>query len=190
MTFSRFLSSLLCLSAFVGCGEKKTAQQGVVDETLFYPAFTFINQELSRIDSNDVALFTYQWDGVKEDTGLTEKPAFRQLVETIFTPEMLAEPSRFAFQKRVFMDETIGRITISMDAIDPAATVRRMDILMDPETEAIKSIYAEQILSKGDTLFQKRLTWIAGQQLSAGITRIIQQDTTSSRMKIVWGIPQ
>jgi hypothetical protein len=189
MTSFRLLS-LLCFTALIGCAESEKTPEGIVDGTLFYPAFTFINQELSHIDSNDVALFTYEWDGGKEDTSLTEKPAFRQWVETLFSPEMLAEPSKFAFHKSVFMDETIGRITISLDAVDPAATVRRMDIHMDPETEAIKSIYTEQILKKGDTLLKKRVTWLAGQQLSSAITRIIQQDTLSSRMKIVWGSPQ
>lgn len=190
MTSFRILSSLLCLTAFIGCSGNEKKPEGIVDGTLFYPAFTFINQELSHIDSNDVALFTYEWDGEKEDTSLTEKAAFRQLVESLFSPEMLAQPSKFAYHKTVFMDETIGRITISIDALDPAATVRRMDMHLDPETEAIKSIYTEQITNKGDTLLQKRLTWLAGQQLNTAITRIIQQDTTSSRMKIVWGIPQ
>lgn len=187
----RLLFLIASISAIQACGnQSSTQQQGKIDEKLFYPAFSFINQELSRIDSSDVALFTYRWNGLTVDTSLTEKAAFRQYVESVFTPEMLLEPSRFAFQKRVFMDETIGRVTISMDAIDPEATVRRMDVLMDPETEVIKSIYTEQVFINGDSLIQKRLTWLAGQQLSAGITNIIRQDTIESRLKIVWGIPQ
>lgn len=171
------------------CGNDPT-KTSLIDDKLFYPAFTFINQELRNIDSMDVALFRYQTSGDRTDTTIMEKAAFRKYVESIFSPEMLAEPSKYPFQRRIFMDETIGRITISMDAQDPMATVRRMDMLLDPETDAIKSIYAEILRVEGEKTLFRKMTWTSGLQLTEGIEETDRSDTLSSRRRIVWGIPQ
>ena len=88
------------------------------------------------------------------------------------------------------MDETIGKITITMDALNPAATVRRMDMLMDPESDAIKSIYAEISKVEGDKKVFRKMTWTAGLQLTAGIEEISGRDTHYSRLRILWGTPQ
>lgn len=171
------------------CGNDRE-KSGVIDDKLFYPAFTFINQELRIIDSMDVALFRYHTSGDRTDTTIIEKAAFRKYVESIFSPEMLSEPSRYPFQRRIFMDETIGRITISMDAQDPAATVRRMDMLLDPETDAVKSIYAEITWGEGDKTIFRKMTWTSGLQLMEGLEERNHSDTLTSRLRIVWGIPQ
>jgi hypothetical protein len=103
---------------------------------------------------------------------------------------MLLEPSKYVFQRRIFMDETIGRVTISIDALDPGSTVRRMDLLLDPETDAIKSIYAEISTLEGEKTVFRKMTWIAGLQCSEGIEERIGGDTITSRLRIVWGRPQ
>ena len=185
LLLSYFLSMLMLSSC-----HQDDQQKGVIDETLFYPAFTFINQELSAIDSTELAIFRYEMTGDKMDTSIMEKTAFKKYVESIFSPEMLSEPSRYAFQRRVFMDETIGRVTISMDALDPASTVRRMDMLMDPETEEIKSIYTEILRQEGDHTVDSKINWTAGQQLSTGLIEYRGQDTLSRRIRINWGMPQ
>jgi hypothetical protein len=65
-----------------------------------------------------------------------------------------------------------------------------MDMLLDPETDAIKSIYAEILrVEGGKTLFRK-MTWTSGLQLTEGIEETDRSDTLSSRLRIVWGIPQ
>jgi hypothetical protein len=188
----RALISLWLLSGILSsCGEKPAKNgAGVIDEKLFYPVFTFVNRELNSIDSMDVALFTYRKKVQREDTTIMEKAEFRRYVESVFTPEMLAEPSKYAFERRIFMDETIGRVTISMDAGDPATSVRRMDMLLDPETDAIRSIYLESTKVEGTRTIQRKLTWTAGQQLSEGIVELNGDDTLTSRMRISWGIPQ
>lgn len=180
-----FLSILLLASC-----QQADQQKGVIDETLFYPAFTFINQELRTIDSTDLVIFRYEMTDDKMDTSIIEKTAFRKYVESIFSPDMLSEPSRYAFQRHVFMDETIGRVTLSMDALDTASTVRRMDMLMDPETEEIKSIYIEILRQEGDHTVDSKINWTAGQQLSVGILEYHKQDTLSKRIRINWGMPQ
>lgn len=180
-----FLSILLLSSC-----HQEDKQAGVIDEKLFYPAFTFINQELRSIDSTDLAIFKYEMTEDKMDTSIMEKAAFKKYVESIFSPDMLSEPSRYAFKRRVFMDETIGRVTISMDALDPGSTVRRMDMLMDPESEEIKSIYTEISKQEGDRTIDSKINWTAGQQLSAGILEYRAQDTLSTRVRINWGMPQ
>lgn len=188
----RSLLSFCLLSVILSsCGEEP-AKNGVavIDEKLFYPVFTFINRELSWIDSMDVALFTYRNIGEREDTTIMEKAEFRRYVESVFTPEMLAEPSKYAFERRIFMDETIGRVTISMDARDPAASVRRLDMLLDPETDAIRSIYLESTKVEGPRTIRRKLTWTAGQQLSEGIVEQQGDETQTSRLRINWGIPQ
>jgi hypothetical protein len=171
------------------CKEDR-GKSGIIDGKLFYPAFTFINQELRSIDSADLAIFRYASIDGREDTTIIEKSAFRQYVETIFSPEMLLEPSKYPFQRRIFMDETIGRVTISIDALDPGSSVRRMDLLLDPETDAIKSIYTEISTEVGEKTMFRKMTWIAGLQCSEGIEQRNGGDTITSRLRIVWGRPQ
>ncbi len=181
--------ALLIWSMLPSCKEDR-GKSGIIDEKLFYPAFTFINQELRTIDSSDLALFRYALIDGREDTTIIEKSSFRRYVEQIFSPEMLFEPSKYVFQRRIFMDETIGRVTISIDARDPGSTVRRMDLLLDPETDAIKSIYAEISTLEGEKTVFRKMTWIAGLQCSEGIEERIGGDTITSRLRIVWGRPQ
>lgn len=183
-------SCLLTVTLLFSACKESSRKAGIIDEKLFYPAFTFINQELEAIDSADLALFKYETIQGREDTSIMEKASFRKYMETVFSPEMLAEPSKYAFERRIFMDETIGKVTISIDALDSHATVHRMDMLLDPETDAVKSIYAE--ISRGDgvkTVFRK-LTWTAGMQYSEGIEERNGGDTVTSRLRIVWGTPQ
>ncbi len=171
------------------CGDDR-GKTGVIDEKLFYPAFTFINQELRSIDSTELVLFRYEMIKDNEDTTIMEKADFRRYVESLFSPELLMEPSKYAFKRSIFMDETIGKVTISIDAQDPAATMRRMDVLMDPETDAIRSIYAEISRQEGARVVFRKMTWTAGLQVSEGIEQRNGRDTLSSRLRIVWGTPQ
>jgi hypothetical protein len=182
--------AILVMMVILTSCDNEPNKTGVSDEKLFYPAFTFISQELRSIDSMDLALFRYEQTGDHEDTTIMEKAAFRKFVESIFTAEMLSEPGKYEYQRRIFMDETIGKITITMDALNPAATVRRMDMLMDPESDAIKSIYAEISKVEGDKKVFRKMTWTAGLQLTAGIEEISGRDTHYSRLRILWGTPQ
>lgn len=134
-----------------------------------------------------VALFQYRTREGITDTSMLEKTSFRLFVESIFSARMMADPGKHPYERRVFMDETIGRITISFDAQDPTALVRRMDMLLDPETEEIRSIYLEQSRQSGDTNFIQKVTWSAGQQLQAGTIEFTPNTTTESRTLIVWG---
>jgi hypothetical protein len=185
-----FLSFILSVFMIFSSCKEDDRKTGMIDEKLFYPAFTFINQELRSIDSADLALFRYETKEGNEDTSIMEKTAFLQYVEAVFTPEMLLEPSRYAFQRRIFLDETIGKVTISIDAVDPGASVKRMDMLLDPETDAIKSIYMEITSTEGPKTVFRKLTWTAGMQWSEGIEEQNGGDTILSRLRIVWGSPQ
>ena len=77
---------LVMMVILTSCDNEPT-KTGVSDEKLFYPAFTFISQELRSIDSMDLALFRYEQTGDHEDTTIMEKAAFRKFVESIFTAE-------------------------------------------------------------------------------------------------------
>jgi len=140
-------------------------------KSLFLPATTFVATELTDIDSLPAAVLRYRTSPQVNDTGIVPKPVFRKLMEGWFGKAFAEAPLHADYRRKVFLDATLGRVTITCDTEDEDATIRRLDILMDPETEAIRSLYVEKVSDSPDGRIIQKLYWSAGRQCRISMTR-------------------
>ena len=133
-------------------------------KNLFLPAITFVAAELDLIDSLPVGVLRYRTTRQGSDTGIVSKPVFRQLMQAWFGKDFAEAPLHTDYRRKVFHDATIGRVTITCDTEDPDANFRRLDILMDPETDAIRSLYVEKVSETPEGKLVQKLYWSAGRQ--------------------------
>lgn len=155
----------IALLALHACHERETDTVPASErKSLFLPATTFVETELRGIDSLPVAVLRYRTSPQGIDTGIVPKPVFRQLMEGWFGKAFAEAPLHADYRRKIFLDATLGRVTITCDTEDEAAPFRRLDILMDPETEAIRSLYVEKISDSQDGKIIQKLYWSAGRQ--------------------------
>ncbi len=156
-------------------------------EKEFYPVIAFIRSELDKLDSMPLAVFTYREEGDLRDTQIISKQSFRQSAEGYFNPDISQTHLKGKYTEKVFMDATINRITLSYDTDDESAEVKKINVLIEPESEKIKSIYLEKRLVSGDTIQIQKMIWSSGRQLQVTTIPIIQgRSGAIVRMAYVW----
>lgn len=160
-------------------------------QSLFLPATTFVAAELAAVDSLPVVVLRHRSVGVQSDTALVPKPVFRELMESWFGKAFVEAPMQHSYKRKVFMDATLGRVTITCDTEDSTAAIQRLDLLMDPETEHIRSLYAEKVtLTEKGKLIQK-LYWSAGRQCRISKNLAHPSDLTAAEnITYTWGTVQ
>lgn len=168
-------NSILTGIAILGlhaCHERRTDTVPDTErKSLFLPATTFVESELAGIDSLPVAVLRYRTSPQVNDTGIVPKPVFRKLMEGWFGRAFAEAPLHADYHRKVFLDATLGRVTITCDTEDEDAPIRRLDILMDPETEAIRSLYVEKVSDTPDGRIIQKLYWSAGRQCRISMSR-------------------
>ncbi|NDC78959.1 MAG: hypothetical protein EBZ67_13995 [Chitinophagia bacterium] len=182
----------ITLHALYACHERRTDMVPASDrKSLFLPATSFIATELTSIDSLPVAVLRYRTSWQGNDTGIVAKPIFRKLMEGWFGKEFAEAPLHADYRRKIFLDATLGRVTITCDTEDEAAPIRRVDILMDPETEAIRSLYVEKVSYTLDGGIIQKLYWSAGRQCRISKTTADGQPTGHSEdITYAWGTVQ
>lgn len=182
----------LALASLPHC---RGVQEGTLDpaerKSLFLPAVTFIAQELQAIDSLPVAILRYRLTQGRHDTAIISKENFRELMEGWFGKPFAEAPSRHMYRRKVFMDATLNRVTVSCDTDDESAPIQRLDLLLDPATDAIRSLYAERTsTSPGNAPIRQKLLWSAGRQCRITLERPGDDSTHTDDIRYAWGIGQ
>jgi predicted RND superfamily exporter protein len=131
----------------------------------FYSVIAFIRSELDMLDSIPLAVFTYREEWGLRDTQIISKQSFRQSAEGYFNPDISQTDLKGKYTEKVFMDANINRITLSYDTDDESAAIRKINVLIEPESEKVKNIYLEKRLVSGDTIFTQKMIWSSGRQL-------------------------
>lgn len=182
-------SALLCLLACRDSGSDTVP--AAERKSLFLPATSFVASELAGIDSLPVAVLRYRTSREGNDTGIVPKPVFRELMEGWFGKDFAEAPLHADYRRKVFLDATLGRVTITCDTDDEAALIRRLDILMDPESDAIRSLYVEKISDTPEGRVVQKLYWSSGRQCRISMTTVGAQTTqTSEDITYAWGAVQ
>lgn|GEM_PF-652269 len=182
----------LALACLPNCrGDQEATLDPAERKSLFLPAVTFVAQELQAIDSLPVAILRYRNTQGRNDTAIIAKDTFRELMEGWFGKPFADAPTRHPYRRKIFMDATLGRVTVSCDTDDPSAPIQRLDLLLDPETEAIRSLYAERTTAgpQGAAIRQK-LLWSTGRQCRITLERPGDKAPITEDIRYAWGIGQ
>lgn len=161
-------------------------------KTLFLPAVTYIGQELQAIDSLPVAVIRYRNTGSRRDTAIVPKAGFRTLMQGWFGETFADAPTRHPYRRKVFHDATLGRVTITCDTDDATAPIQRLDLLIDPETDAVRSLYAERSSTGPDgTPTRQKLLWSSGRQCRITLERAANpRQPATEDILYTWGVGQ
>lgn len=153
----------------------------------FYPVIAFIRSDLDKLDSLPLAVFTHRQEGEIRDTQIISKKSFRQSAEAYFNPDISEAHLKDKYREKVFMDETINRVTLSYDTDDESAIVKNINVLIEPNSEKVKNIYLEKRFVSGDTIYIQKMIWSSGRQLQVTTMPIIKgQSGAMIKMAYVW----
>ena len=177
---------LFCLLLFSGCREK---EEGNCRD--YYPLQGFIRTELKALESLPIAVSRYTTrDLAKTDTSVIGIPDFSRLVDSLIRPDISLEPLCRSYKETVFMDETLNRVTLTYTPLKASPEIRKLDILIEPETEKVKSFYLEKQAEGEDGTLMK-MNWTAGKSFQISYIAAAGNKAPAERLeRFVWGFQE
>ncbi|HLO81092.1 MAG TPA: hypothetical protein VK166_09045 [Chitinophagaceae bacterium] len=154
---------MLFLSACSSSGSDEETN-GDVNKT-FFPIAGNINTELKEIDSLPIAVIKYTTIGDKTDTALAEKSELKNVSAMLTNPDISSPELKKYYKEAVFMDNTINTVTMSYTTQSDKPVVRKIEVMIHPETEKVKSIYVEKLEKSGDSAYNRKMVWTSGKSL-------------------------
>jgi hypothetical protein len=176
---------MLFLSACSSSGSEE-GTNGDVNKT-FFPIAGNINAELKEIDSLPIAVIKYTTVGDKTDTSLAEKQELKTVSALLTHPDISSPELKKYYKEAVFMDNTINTVTMSYTTTSNDPAVRKIEVMIHPETEKVKSIYVEKLEKSGDTAYNRKMVWTSGKSLQLiTITNLPGQPESIKTEKYNW----
>lgn len=174
----RLLAFLFLLVLISGCNNEP--ENDDINKT-FFPIEGNIKAELKTLDSLPIAILHYRTADGKSDTGIISKEAFREVAAQLYQPDISSSEWKKYYHESVFMDNTINTVTMSYTTSDPKPVVRKIEIMLHPETDQVRSIYVEK--HEGNTV--KKMIWTPRRNLQI-ITMVDGETTNVKTEKYTW----
>jgi len=178
------LAITLSLIFIAACHSKpKDAKKDVQ----FYPANSFINAEIKKLDTIPLAVLKKTTVNGKTDSAFISKEEFKQAMRVFLEPDITDPRIKDLYTETVFMDATLNAITLTYSPGENKAEVRKLDVLLDPENNRLERIYMEKEKKNGDSLVTHKLMWNAGHSSQViTLTRVGNQAETVLNERYVW----
>jgi len=140
------LAIALSLIFIAACHSKpKDAKKDVQ----FYPANSFINAEIKKLDTIPLAVLKKTTVNGKTDSAFISKEEFKQAMRVFLEPDITDPRIKDLYTETVFMDATLNAITLTYSPGENKAEVRKLDVLLDPENNRLERIYMEKEKKNG-----------------------------------------
>lgn len=160
----RYLFILMVfLSACSSSGSEEETNNDI--NKTFFPIAGNINAELNELDSLPVAVIKYTTVGDQTDTSIADKSELRKMAALLTYPDISSPELKLFYKEAVFMDNTINMVTMSYTTRSEEPSVRKIDVMIQPDTEKVKSIYVEKQEKNGDTTINRKMIWTPGKNL-------------------------
>jgi hypothetical protein len=154
------LLALFCFSCGTGNNSKQTKLTNS-DTGSFYPVADFFRQQIEYVDLRDFPMYRVRVIDGKKDSAAFSKDEFISLAGSA-TQKLFTEPGgKGAYKENVFEDLSTDSYTLSYTTTDPSLELRSIDVLLSPETRAVKRVFIKRIYSYGDTAIDEQLNWKA-----------------------------
>jgi hypothetical protein len=154
----RSFAFLILLSVFSACNNEP--ENDDINKT-FFPIEGNIRAELKKIDSLPVTILKYSTEKGLSDTSIFSREEFRKIAEQLYTPDISSPELKKYYRESVFMDNTINTVTMSYTTTEKEPEIRKIEVMIHPESEEVRSIYVEK--QNGQTLF--KMVWTPGKNL-------------------------
>lgn len=183
-----FVSLVIFVSFFAGCGDKKTE-----DEPSILPAKNFILNQVSMIDTSLFRIVLLTWADSTIDTSYIRREDFaRHAAEFMDIPDISEKKFRNKYEKTETFDPDLGLALFSYSPKKSGMEIIRQDISVEPsivegENSKVRSIYVERLTENADSSVLKKLFWQMDEYFQV-ITIVQKQDQPEkiARYKVEW----
>jgi hypothetical protein len=181
---------LIALALLTSCGGDVPKKEQT--DKSFFPVNAQVLTELKALDTLPIAVFRYheEKDG-RKDTTIITKEQLRAATKDLLDADITGDKLRPRYTESVYMDQSVGSVTMSYAPNEKGLPVSKVDVYLDPENNRMKQVYVEASgpWAKDSTVFRKML-WAPGRYLQ--VTTLITAGDTSNRWfqdKYSWEAP-
>jgi hypothetical protein len=181
--------SVLALFYFTSCNNSGsvTESETTNKDEIFYPITSFIRQQVSIVDSLPLAVFKYTTVNGHTDSVIVSKEDFKKAAERFLYPDISDPSLKESYEETTFLDATINTVTITYNAKDKDAEIRKADVLINPENDKVKNIYIEKHTERNDSSVTHKLLWKANRNFQViSIISIPGKPEMVRQEKYVW----
>jgi len=177
-------SALLLAAFFSACRAKPKETEKEVE---FYPIGSFIKGEVLKLDTIPLAVLKKTTINGKTDSAYISKEEFKEAANIFLQPDITDPRLKKLYTESVFMDATLNMITLTYSPGENEAEVRKLDILLDPESNRLQRIYMEKLKKSGDSTINHKMMWNAGHSFQViTLTHVGNQPEIVKKEKWVW----
>lgn len=170
----------------ISCKNKKNKENGD-----FFPAASFIQSQIAHIDTSVYPLLKIVKRDTLIDTSYIKREEFRHYAQDFLSlPDITKKSLRDQYTETEMYDESLNNVMLDYTATNPDAEIRRQEVIIEPnaqEGDKVKTIYIDQLINKGDSTVQKRLTWRTDKRFQ--VTTIVQKQGQPDKIKtteVIW----
>jgi hypothetical protein len=144
-------------SIFISCKNDRESKPQ------YYPIRFFIEKELAIIDSFHIPITRYEVNSTGSNSSIMNITAFRGVVNELLLNNLSTTDALDDYKETTINDLSLNFITLSYT--DPEKNITKIDLHIDPQTEKVKSLYAEKTDKKNDSLITRKILLTSGSQL-------------------------
>lgn len=185
------LLALSTMTILGSCGNGNTPKDQQADKA-FFPVNAQVLAELKALDSLPLAVFHYHKDNDGAwDTSIISKEQLRTVAKDLLDADITGDKLRPKYTESVYMDQSLGRITMSYVPHEKDLLVSKVDVYLDPEKDQMKQVYVETNGPwKGDSTISRKMLFAPGKYFQ--VSSVISAGDTSNRSfqdKYSWESP-
>ena len=192
----RSLLITLFIALLVSCKTKnETAIVTPVSDSTsnepFYPISQYIESQINYVDSTPLAIEKQTFvNNHRTDSVIIDRQTFRQLATDFMQPDLNMPLVKPLFKETKFHDLTINTLTFSYNTTDPNQAIQQRDILLDPNTQKVKTVLFRKVEQHGDTTITENGLW--KHNMNFQLSYIIEPKNgplQTKQVKIIWDRP-
>jgi hypothetical protein len=178
-----------CLISLLACNSKENAENNEELNKTFFPIAGTILAELKKIDSLPIAIIKYTTSGEQKDTVIFNKQDMKAVADELIKPDISLPEYKKYYKETVFMDNTVNTVTMSYTTEEDDPVVRKIEVMIDPDNQKVKTIYVEKLDHQGDRNILRKMIWTSGKNLQViSIINGKNEMETVKTEKYEWGI--
>lgn len=184
-----FLMAIACKHKPRESTAEVTDSKDSIAVSSFLPVADFIKNDITKVDSFSGGILRKTNINGKKDSGYIQLPRFHQLANQFLVPELDSASFHDHFTESSLMDETTEMLNFIYTAKQPTWPLRKVMVYITQGADGgkVNRIYMERDFTRGDTSFQQKLTWKAGEYF---YTITLQQPNNgpavTSMEKVIW----
>jgi len=155
-------------SIFISCKSDRESKPQ------YYPIKFFIEKELAFIDSFHLPIIRHEVNSTGSSSSTMNINAFRGVVNELLLNNLSTTNALDDYKESTINDLSLDFITLSYSA--PEKNISKIELHIDPQSEKVKSLYAEKTENKNDSLITRKILLTSSSQLL--INTIINSNNT------------